>query len=136
MYEILDRITKGQGKEDDIKVLKSLGEIIKNTSLCGLGKSAPNPILSTIDCFLDEYEAHIKDKKCPAGACKDLVSYVIVPEKCIGCTICAKVCPANCIHTTDQVVGKNKKLHVIEQAECVKCGVCVPKCPTKAIIVD
>jgi len=136
MYEILDRITKGQGKEDDIKELKVLGETIKETSLCGLGKSAPNPILSTIDWFFDEYEAHIKDKKCPAGACKDLVQYVIVPKKCIGCTICARVCPVNCIHTTDEVVGKNKKLHVIDQEECVKCGACLPKCPTKAIILE
>jgi len=128
MYEILEKLTKGLGTEDDITELKNLGETIKDTSLCGLGNSAPNPVLSTIEWFPHEYEAHVKDKKCPAGACKDLVSYVIVPEKCIGCTICARVCPVDCIE------GERKKVYVIDQDRCIKCGVCLPKCPVDAIV--
>jgi len=127
MYEILDKITKGHGTEEDISELKSLGETIKETSLCGLGQSAPNPVISTIKWFPDEYEAHVKDKKCPAKACKSLVSYVINPDKCIGCSICAKICPVNCID------GERKKAYVINQAICVKCGDCLPKCPVDAI---
>ena len=130
MYEILDRMSKGQGKPSDIDELKNLGQTIKDTSLCGLGMSAPNPVLSTIDRFLSEYEAHVIDKKCPAGACKDLVSYVIIPEKCIGCTLCKRVCPVNCIE------GELKKPHVIDQDKCIKCGACVDKCKPKAIITE
>ena len=138
MYEILDRISKGLGKPTDIMELKKLGETIKATSLCGLGNSAPNPVLSTIDRFLSEYEAHIFDKKCPAGACKDLVQYKILPEKCIGCGICAKVCPTNCIHPSGAELKTGRKIHEIDQAECIKCGACLPKCPPKvgAIITE
>jgi len=138
MYEILDRMSKGQGKESDIAELKQLGQTIKDSSLCGLGMSAPNPVLSTIDRFLSEYEAHVIDKKCPAGACKDLVQYVILPEKCIGCGICAKACPVNCIHPTGETLKTGKNVHVIDQAACIKCGACLPKCPPKikAIITE
>jgi Na+-translocating ferredoxin:NAD+ oxidoreductase RNF subunit RnfB len=130
MYEILDRITKGLGKESDIEELRKLGETIKATSLCGLGMSAPNPVLSTLDNFMHEYEAHVKHKKCPAGKCKDLVKYVIVPEKCIACTLCKRVCPVDCI------IGERKVIHEIDQERCVKCGACVDKCPKDAIITE
>ena len=136
LYEILDRITMGKGEEEDLQELKDLGQVIKDTSLCGLGNSAPNPVLSTVNFFLDEYMAHVKDKKCPAGACKDLMQYFVLPDKCIGCTLCARVCLVDCIVKVDQVVGNNKKLHVIDQDRCIKCGACVPKCPTKAIVVQ
>ena len=127
LYEILDRISKGLGKEGDLQELKDLGETIKATSLCGLGMSAPNPVLSTIERFRDEFEAHIKEKRCPAGACKDLVSYFIIPEKCIACTLCARVCPVNCIK------GERKVIHEIDLDACIKCGACVEKCPKDAI---
>lgn len=131
LYEILERITKGEGSEEDIEQLKELGQVIKNTSLCGLGNSAPNPVLSTVNFFLDEYLAHVNEKKCPAGACKDLIRYVIT-EICIGCGICAKICPENCIS------GNKKELHVIDQEKCIKCGECLINCPSKvkAIIIE
>jgi len=130
MYEILDRMSKGLGKENDIQELKELGQTIKNSSLCGLGMSAPNPVLSTIDRFLEEYTAHVIDKKCPAGACKDLVSYVIIEDKCIGCTLCKRVCPVDCI------AGELKKPHVIDNEKCIKCGACIARCKPNAIVVE
>jgi len=130
MYEILDRMSKGQGNEGDIQELKELGQTIKNSSLCGLGMSAPNPVLSTIDRFLAEYEAHVIDKKCPAGACKDLSRYVIIPEKCIGCTLCKRVCAVDCIS------GELKKPHVIDLEKCIKCGACIERCKPKAIVIE
>ena len=129
MYEILEKITVGNGSEEDLNRLKDLGQIIKDTSLCGLGNSAPNPVLSTIEFFHDEYLAHVNDKKCPAGACTELLTFVIIPEKCIACTKCKKVCPVDCIH------GERKVKHVIDQEVCIKCGACVPICPTNAIVV-
>ena len=127
LLEILERITKGQGTEEDLDELRNLGEIIKDCSLCGLGQTAPNPILSTLTHFMDEYEAHVREHRCPAGKCTDLLKYVVVPEKCIGCTICAKNCPVNCIS------GERKEVHIIDQSKCIKCGVCFTKCPKKAI---
>ncbi|MGL4969057.1 MAG: NADH-ubiquinone oxidoreductase-F iron-sulfur binding region domain-containing protein, partial [Fusobacteriaceae bacterium] len=126
LFEILDRITKGNGTMEDIELLRSLSETRKDTSLCGLGQTAPNPILSTLDQFYDEYIAHIKDKKCPAGQCEDLIRYII-NDKCIGCTACARVCPVNCIE------GKVKTKHLIHQDKCIKCGACYTTCKFKAI---
>ena len=127
LLEILERITKGQGTEDDLDELRDLGQIIKDCSLCGLGQTAPNPILSTLTYFMDEYEAHVREHRCPAGKCTDLLKFVVIPDKCIGCTICARNCPVSCIS------GERKEPHVIDQSKCIKCGVCFSKCPKKAI---
>lgn len=127
MLEILERICDGKGEEGDIETLEKLAVTIKNSALCGLGQTAPNPVLSTIKYFRDEYEAHIKEKRCPAGVCQSLLQYNIDSEKCKGCTICAKNCPAGAIS------GKVKEPHVIDQSKCLKCGVCMVKCPFKAI---
>jgi NADP-reducing hydrogenase subunit HndC len=128
LYEMLDKITKGQGTNEDVDKLKLLAVNIKDTALCGLGQTMPNPVLSTMRVFEDEYRAHVQDKKCPAGVCADLLEFVVVPEKCVGCTLCAKVCPVNCIS------GKPKEVHVIDQAACIKCGACLEKCKFDAII--
>lgn len=127
MFEIMVNITKGKGTEQDLSDLQELGEIIKDTSLCGLGQTAPNPVLSTMKYFYEEYKAHVIDKRCPAGVCQDLLSYHIHPDKCIGCTACAKVCPASSIS------GEVKKAHGIDQEKCIKCGACFTKCKFKAI---
>lgn len=127
LLEILEKITDGNGTEEDLVTLRNLGETIVETSLCGLGKSAPNPILSTLDYFYDEYLAHVKDKKCPAGVCQNLLE-IFIEDKCIGCTKCKKVCPVDCID------GSVKELHVIRQEECIKCGACIDACPVKAIV--
>ena len=127
MYEILDRITKGQGEPEDLDRLETLAKYIKDNALCGLGQTAPNPVLSTLRYFRDEYEAHVKEKRCPAGVCKALLSYSIDPEKCRGCTLCARNCPAGCIS------GKVKEPHVIDQSKCLKCGACMDNCRFGAI---
>ncbi len=127
MLEILERIVSGRGEDGDIEKLEQLGENIKNGALCGLGKTAPNPVLSTIKYFRDEYEAHIYDKKCPAGHCKALLNYIIDKSKCIGCSACAKVCPTNAIS------GKIKEPFEIDQSKCIKCGACITKCKFGAI---
>ena len=129
MLEILTRITEGEGKEGDIELLEELSEKIKTSSLCGLGQTAPNPVLTTIKYFRDEYEAHIKDKKCPAKNCKKLLTYTVDPENCTGCTVCAKNCPTNAIS------GARKELHLIDQELCIQCGVCFSKCKFDAIIL-
>jgi NADH-quinone oxidoreductase subunit F/NADP-reducing hydrogenase subunit HndC len=127
MLDILIRITEGRGREEDIDNLIYLGTQIKTASLCGLGQTAPNPVLTTLRYFRDEYEAHIREKRCPAGACKALITIKIDPAKCVGCTKCTKACPVNAI------TGTVKQPHVIDQALCIKCGACVEVCPFKAI---
>ncbi len=127
LLEILTRITEGKGREGDIELLESLAADVKTSSLCGLGQSAPNPVLSTIRYYRDEYEAHIYEKRCPAGVCKDLLSYSILEEFCKGCTACTRVCPAGAI------IGEKKKPHKIIQDICIKCGACFETCKFKAI---
>ena len=128
MLAILERIVKGQGKMEDLDMLEELGTVIKQGSLCGLGKSAPNPVLSTLKYFRDEYIAHIKDKKCPAGVCKAMKHFEIREDLCKGCTKCARNCPVNAIS------GSLKEPHKIDQSKCIKCGACIDNCPFKAII--
>lgn len=128
MLELLNKIAEGKGEEGDIEKLEELGEGIKMASLCGLGQSAPNPVLSTIRYFRDEYEEHIRDKKCRAGVCQALLQYVILEDKCRSCGLCAKACPANAIS------GQRKQPYVINQETCVKCGACMEKCPFDAIV--
>jgi NADH-quinone oxidoreductase subunit F len=127
MLEILTRITKGEGKEGDIELLEDLAKKVKDGSLCGLGQTAPNPVLTTIRYFRDEYEAHIRDKRCPAKQCTSLITYKIDPDKCIGCTACARNCPVSCIS------GQVKKAHEIDQTLCIKCGKCAEVCPVDAV---
>jgi ferredoxin len=127
MLEILERITEGKGTMEDLDKLEELGNTIKSTSLCGLGQTAPNPVLSTLRYFRDEYEAHVKEKRCPAGVCSALANYYITAN-CKGCTKCARQCPVGAID------GKVKELHVINQEKCIKCGACVNACVFKAII--
>jgi NADP-reducing hydrogenase subunit HndC len=127
MLEILERIVSGRGEDGDIEKLEKLGGNIKNAALCGLGKTAPNPVLSTIKYFRDEYEAHIHGKKCPAGHCKALLSYIIDKKKCVGCSACAKTCPTNAIS------GTLKQPFEIDQSKCIKCGACMARCKFGAI---
>ncbi|MEI6915452.1 MAG: NADH-ubiquinone oxidoreductase-F iron-sulfur binding region domain-containing protein, partial [Armatimonadota bacterium] len=128
MLEIVTRITKGEGKLEDLDTLQSLAKGISQSSLCMLGGTAPNPVLSTLRYFHDEYVAHVVDKVCPARVCKSLTRYEIVAEHCKGCTICAKYCPTHAIH------GEKKEVHTIDQAECIRCGQCLAYCKTDAVV--
>ena len=139
--EILTKITDGKGTMEDLEELKSLANVIKSNSLCGLGQTAPNPILSTMNAFYDEYIAHIVDKKCPAHVCKNLMEYKIIEDRCVGCGMCARNCPASAIAKTDIVpVGKSEQMplrvHRINPTNCVKCGLCMANCRFGAIIKD
>jgi len=130
MVEILTQITQGKGEEEDIKKLEDLTKTVQSASLCGLGQTAPNPVHTTLKYFRDEYEIHIKDKSCPALVCKDLISYYIEPEKCVGCLLCLKSCPV------DAISGERKKVHVVDQNLCIKCGACFDVCPPKVNAVS
>ncbi len=128
MMEILEKITDGNGTLEDLDELESLANYIKENSLCGLGQTAPNPVLATLRFFRDEYIAHVVDKKCPAGVCKKLMSISIVADKCKGCTLCSRKCPVGAIS------GTVKNPHVIDPAKCIKCGVCIDTCKFGAIV--
>ncbi len=130
MLEILERICNGEGKDGDIELLVELGENVKDGSLCGLGQTAPNPVLSTIRYFKNEYEDHIYNKKCTAHSCKSLISFTVIEDKCIGCTACARNCPVNAIS------GAPKQKHLIDQEICIKCGKCLDSCRFGAILKD
>ncbi|PIP07728.1 MAG: NADH-quinone oxidoreductase subunit F, partial [Syntrophobacteraceae bacterium CG23_combo_of_CG06-09_8_20_14_all_50_8] len=130
MREILEDICAGRGEEEDIALLESMSYAIIDGSLCALGGSAPNPVLSTIKYFRDEYEAHIREKRCPAGVCKELIRYAITADACTGCGACLKACPAEAIS------GKKKKPHEIDEAKCIKCGACMESCKFDAITVE
>jgi NADH:ubiquinone oxidoreductase subunit F (NADH-binding)/(2Fe-2S) ferredoxin/Pyruvate/2-oxoacid:ferredoxin oxidoreductase delta subunit len=125
MLKVLTNITKGKGREGDIELLEALSEVAGEAALCALGKSAPNPVLSTIRYFRDEYEAHIKHRRCPALSCKELIAFHIDPDKCQGCMICLRKCPSNAI------IGGKNKIHVVDQAKCTKCGTCFEACPPR-----
>ena len=127
LYELLTKICEGKGCEEDLVDLKDLALTVKNTALCGLGKCAPNPVLSTMDCFYDEYIAHVRDHKCPAGKCSAMLDFVITDD-CIGCGLCKKNCPA------DAITGNKKEKHVIDTTKCLKCGTCIEKCKKGAIV--
>ena len=130
MYEILNDITEGRGKEGDVELLEELGWVVGEASLCALGGTAPNPVLSTIQYFRDEYEAHIEEKRCPAGVCKALIQYTIDPELCTACGLCRKACPS------DAVLGAKKVPHTIDQEKCIKCGMCIEACKFDAVKVQ
>ncbi len=128
LLQYLDKITEGKGEMEDLQKIEDLANHMKSSSLCALGQSAPNPVLSTLHYFKDEYIDHIQNKHCKAGVCKSLMRYEVVPELCKGCTLCARNCPVNAIE------GTVKNPHVINQDKCIKCGVCVSNCKFKAIV--
>ena len=125
MLGMLERITQGEGQPGDIEHLEKLARTVKSGSLCALGGTAPNPVLTTIRYFRDEFEAHVNEKRCPALACTELISFYILPDKCEGCGICLRSCPA------DAIAGGKRLVHVIDQSKCIKCGTCLDVCPEK-----
>lgn len=129
MHEILTGISQGRGTEADVELLEELAQVIKETSLCALGSSAPNPVLTTLRYFRQEYEAHIQDRRCPAGVCKELIHFLVDGEECVGCGACRKICPQQ------SIVGEPKAAHLIDQEKCIKCGLCAEVCRFDAILV-
>jgi len=129
LHEILEKITNGNGELEDLNRLRMLSNVIKDTSLCGLGQTSPNPVLSTLDNFYDEYLAHVTTHKCLAGQCKALIHFKIDPEKCTGCTLCFRNCPVGAIS------GEKRSAHYIDQSICIKCGVCFEKCKFDAVLI-
>ncbi len=129
LHELLSQICEGSGSLPDLDRLKNMSLVIKDTALCGLGQTSPNPVLSMLDNYYDEFVAHVTDKKCPAGQCRSLMEYVISPENCVGCTACARVCPVNAI------AGERKEVHIINPAICIKCGACIEKCKFDAVFI-
>lgn len=129
LNEMLEKICEGKGTMHDLDLLRNLSHVVKDTSLCGLGQTSPNPVLSTMDNFMNEYLAHVVDHKCPSGQCKALLQYIIEPENCVGCTACARNCPVNAI------AGERKGVHVIDQETCIKCGACMEKCKFNAVFI-
>jgi NADH-quinone oxidoreductase subunit F/NADP-reducing hydrogenase subunit HndC len=125
MVEILKNIKDGKAGPEDLEELKKLGELVKSSSLCGLGQTAPNPVLTTLKYFRQEYNAHILEKRCDAAICRELIRYEILADRCVGCMLCIKECPAGAI------LGELKKVHTIDQARCIKCGACFDICPPK-----
>jgi NADH:ubiquinone oxidoreductase subunit F (NADH-binding) len=130
MYEIVAGICDGKGTNGDIALLEELANAVKDASMCGLGQTAANPVLSTLRYFREEYEAHVKDKKCPAGVCKELITYSVIAENCTGCLACLKVCPS------EAVTGELKKVHTIDPEKCIKCGACFEACNFEAISIE
>jgi NADH:ubiquinone oxidoreductase subunit F (NADH-binding)/Pyruvate/2-oxoacid:ferredoxin oxidoreductase delta subunit len=130
LREILTRIAQGQGNEEDLQLLEDLSWMVRETSLCGLGQTAPNPVLTTLRYFRDEYLAHVREKRCPAKVCKELITYRIEPTLCDGCGGCLRVC------TSEAILGEKKKLHSIDNAKCIKCGACLEVCVPKAVVVQ
>jgi NAD-dependent dihydropyrimidine dehydrogenase PreA subunit len=130
LFKLLEKITQGNGSMEDVGKLRNLSHVIKDTSLCGLGQTSPNPVLSSMDNFYQEYFEHVTDKKCRAGSCKSLMQYFINAENCIGCTLCARNCPV------DAISGERKQAHLIDQEKCIKCGACMEKCKFNAIFIN
>ncbi len=130
LFELLEKVTGGEAVMEDLDKLRNLSQVIKDTSLCGLGQSSPNPVLSSLDNFYHEYIEHVKERKCRAGNCKSLMQYLIIAENCIGCTLCARNCPV------DAISGERKQAHLIDQSKCIKCGACMEKCKFNAIIIN